>query len=203
MKPPDTPRTLIRDLADPEAKDAQWSRFVALYEPLVHAWLNLRGLRDNALEEAVQDVLIRLVKALRNSPYDPGRARFRTYLGCIVDSVVRDWFRRVAGESRRRGELSGHAITAIQDPSPGIDERLDFQFRLAAYEVALGVIRNDPGLSAFQQTVFDACILGDEAPTTLAKRLGRRANTVIQARCRLLARVRAHADALVQGPEGR
>lgn len=200
MKPPDTPRTLLRDLADPEAKEAQWSRFVALYEPLVRVWLNLRGLRDDALEEAVQDVLVRLVKTLRNSPYDPGRARFRTYLGCIVDSVVRDRFRRAAGESRRRCELDGHAISAIEDPAPGVDERLDFQLRLAAYEVALGVIRKDPGLSAFQQTVFDACIVGDETPTALAKRLGRRVNTVVQARRRLLDRVRAHADALIEGP---
>lgn len=203
MKPPDTPRTLIRNLADPEAKESQWSRFVALYEPLVHAWLSFRGLRDDVLEEATQDVLVRLVKALRNNPYDPERARFRTYLGCIVDSVARDCFRRVAGENRRRGELSGQAITAIQDPSPGIDERLDFQFRLAAYEVALGVVRQDVGLSAFQQVVFDACIVGEEAPTALAKRLSCRANTVIQARRRLLARVRAHADAFIQGPGGR
>lgn len=199
MKPPDTPRTLIRDLADPEAKDAQWSRFVALYEPLVRVWLGLRGLRDNALEEAAQDVLVRLVRALRNSPYDPSRARFRTYLACIVDSVARDRFRQDLLERRRRGELSGHDIVAIQDPAPGIDERLDIQFRFAAYEVALGVIRRDPALSAFQCAVFDACILGDETPTALAKRLGQRTNTVIQARRRLLARVRAHADALIQG----
>lgn len=201
MKPPDTPCTLLRNLADPEAKEAQWSRFVSLYEPLIRAWLALRGLAGDALEESTQDVLVRLVRALRNSPFDAARARFRTYLGCIVDCVARDRFRHDAAERRHRADLDAHAIDALTDPAPAVDERLDLQLRLAAYEVALGVIRRDPALNDLQRAVFDACILGEERPVDLARRLGCLANTAVQTRRRLLARVRAHAEALVEGSQ--
>ena len=152
MKPPDTPKTLLRRLADPEAAQPQWARFHALYEPIVRAWLRLRGLRGDALDESVQDVFVRLVRVLRDNPHDPARGLFRTYLGKIVHSVACD----------RRRALRAHGLeipvpvdwyAAYPAHDRPLDERLDAQFRLVAYEAALKELRRDPRLTPFQRDV--------------------------------------------------
>ena len=197
MKPPDTPKTLLRRLADPEAAQPQWARFHALYEPIVRAWLRLRGLRGDALDESVQDVFVRLVRVLRDNPHDPARGLFRTYLGKIVHSVARD----------RRRALRAHGLeipvpvdwcAAYPAHDRRLDERLDAQFRLVAYEAALKELRRDPRLTPFQRDVLESCILREETPAALARRLRRLPNTVVQTRRRLLLRLRAKVDALCE-----
>lgn len=197
MRPPETPKTLLRNLSDPAAEDLHWSRLVALYTPVVSAWLRLRGLRDDALEEGTQDVFVRLVRVLRTSPHDPARAHFRTYLGCVVDSVARDRLRRLRADRARLAEAWHNGESVVQPELP-IDERLDAQFRLAAYEVVVGRLRRSPDLSPLQREVLESCILGCERPRDVAKRLGRLANTVVQTRRRLLRAIRAEVDALCE-----
>lgn len=197
MKPPDTPKTLLRRLADPRADEAQWARFHALYEPIVRAWLRLRGLRGDTLDESVQDVFVRLVRVLRDNPHDPARGLFRTYLGKIVHSVACD----------RRRALRAHGLeipvpvdwcAAYPAHDRPLDERLDAQFRLVAYEAALKELRRDPRLTSFQRDVLESCVLREEPPAAFARRLRRLPNTVVQTRRRLLLRLRAKVDALCE-----
>lgn len=197
MRPPDTPQTLLRRLADPEADQAQWSRFHALYAPIVRAWLRLRGLRGDALEEGSQDVFVRLVRVLRANPHDPGRARFRTYLGRVVHSVACDRLRRIRAHGAEVA-VPPEACELLLAPDLPIDERLDIQFRFAAYEAVLRELLRDPGLSPLQRTVLESCFLRRERPADLARRLRRLPNTITQIKKRLSKRLQARVDALCE-----
>ncbi len=132
MKPPDTPKTLLRRLADPEAAQPQWARFHALYEPIVRAWLRLRGLRGDALDESVQDVFVRLVRVLRDNPHDPARGLFRTYLGKIVHSVACD---------RRRARRRRHRLLDPPPPPPPPQGVTRASFFLCLFFFPLGTQR--------------------------------------------------------------
>ena len=85
MRPPITPQTLLRKLAGAPQDDARWYIFFSLYSPLVENWIRLRGLPEALVEDALQDVRLRLARVLRDRMYDATRARFRTYMGVIVD----------------------------------------------------------------------------------------------------------------------
>lgn len=194
MRPPITPQTLLRKLAGAPQDDARWYIFFALYSPLVENWIRLRGLPEALVEDALQDVCLRLARVLRDRMYDATRARFRTYMGVIVDNVVRDHFRKIRVEATRRARLREHLQTSLSADALPVNERLDLQFRLAAYQVALDRLRHDASLSPLQRAVLDECILNEGSPTALARRLGRFPNTIVQIRRRLLARVRAYLD---------
>ena len=79
-----------------------------------------------------------------------------------------------------------------------IDERLDIQFRFAAYEAVLRELLRDPGLSPLQRTVLESCFLRRERPADLARRLRRLPNTITQIKKRLSKRLQARVDALCE-----
>lgn len=61
MQPPITPKSLLRKLADPDAPNGEWARFLDLYAPIVRAWLSYHRLPDDELDDAAQEVYIPLV----------------------------------------------------------------------------------------------------------------------------------------------
>ena len=116
-----------------------------------------------------------------------GRSIYFKALAC-------DHFRKIRAEATRRARLREHLQTNLSADALPVNERLDLQFRLAAYQVALDRLRHDASLSPLQRAVLDECILNEGSPTALARRLGRFPNTIVQIRRRLLARVRAYLD---------
>ena len=69
----DTSVTLMMRLqrfpADPQA----WDEFVERYRPMIRAWCLKWQLQDSDAEDVVQDVLIKLVAAIRKFQYDPAQ----------------------------------------------------------------------------------------------------------------------------------
>lgn len=194
MRPPDTPKTLLRALGDPGADEALWQRFVELYTPLIRTWLRLRGLCADAVDEETQTVLLRLIRAFRASPYDAARARFRTYLAHIIASVAYDRLRADGTRHAHIVPLEPALETTLPDPAAPPEAWVDAQFRVAALEAALDILRREPGFSPLHRTVLETCILNNERPAALARRLGLRANSVAQIRRRLLARLHTLAN---------
>ena len=66
---------LFRLRIQPADEDA-WGRFLAIYAPLIQSWCRKRELDEADVQDVCQDVLTKLVTALRTFSYDPSR-RFR------------------------------------------------------------------------------------------------------------------------------
>lgn len=117
----------VRDIEDAEA----WREFVADYGPLILQWCDKHGLQAADSADVVQNVLARLVKAMRNFKYDPARGRFRGWLKTVTQHAVADFV-----ESRKRpGEGSGDsAIGRILDAceSPDTIDELSRAFEQQA-----------------------------------------------------------------------
>jgi RNA polymerase sigma-70 factor (ECF subfamily) len=107
---PETRPSLIQRVSalDPES----WNEFIALYDPLLAAYVgdcNRRyqlSLDAHDREEIKQEVLIKLFHELAS--FDP-RRRFRTWLWRVTHNAVIDWLR---GQRRRRGPGDGAAAQA-------------------------------------------------------------------------------------------
>ena len=56
--------------ADGEA----WDEFVRRYHPMIHAWCVKWGLQVSDADDVAQDVLVKLLAAMRNFQYDPSRS---------------------------------------------------------------------------------------------------------------------------------
>ncbi|MEZ6128464.1 MAG: sigma-70 family RNA polymerase sigma factor [Planctomycetaceae bacterium] len=98
----------VRDITDAEA----WREFVADYGPLILKWCEKHGLQPADSEDVVQDVLARLVSAMRTFDYNPGRGRFRGWLKTVTQNAVIDFVK----SRQRPGEGSGDsAIGRILD----------------------------------------------------------------------------------------
>ena len=94
---PDTPKTLLDDLARGEQLDEfRWRTFDELYRPVVACFLVQRfGSLAHEADDIVQDVMVRLVSVLREGKYEPSRARFRTFLRVLVANVAIDRLRKL------------------------------------------------------------------------------------------------------------
>lgn len=135
------------------------------------------------------------MRSLRGNPYDPSRTHFRTYLARIVASVACDRLRADLAHEAHTVPLASLPCGAL--PNPAVAEpwhMVDAQFRMAALEAALETLRRETASNPFHRAVLEACVIGDERPVALARRLGVRPDSVAQVRRRLLARLRALAD---------
>jgi RNA polymerase sigma-70 factor, ECF subfamily len=105
----------IRDPADAKA----WGEFVALYQPLLTAYVRRRGLDQEDVCDVVQDVFARLVKALPEFSLARQRGRFRTWLWQVCQSALCDWARR----RRRRSRAEDIWLKRLsEEPAPGTDD---------------------------------------------------------------------------------
>ena len=112
-----TSPTLLRELGDPDHREAAWRTFLERYQPLIYRWSRRSGLNDVDAKDISATVLAKLVIALRDFVYDPAH-RFRGWLKTLVENEVRDLYRQRA---RRPGDpemptalvdVDGHAFRA-------------------------------------------------------------------------------------------
>ena len=77
------------------ADDADaWQRLTKLYGPLIRCWCRRRGLRDEAIDDIVQEVLLSVTGALGRFRRGARRGSFRGWLRRITENKIRDHFRR-------------------------------------------------------------------------------------------------------------
>ncbi len=114
----------VRDLNDSEA----WNDFVNRYGPKIYGWCRRYRLQEADATDVTQDVLTKLVKAMREFDYDPVRGSFRGWLKTVTNNAIRDlaqgWSRpgRGSGDSQVLESLAAIAAPdALADLSREIE----------------------------------------------------------------------------------
>ncbi|MEZ6123574.1 MAG: sigma-70 family RNA polymerase sigma factor [Planctomycetaceae bacterium] len=138
-----TRRTLlsrVRDISDVEA----WQEFVRDYGPQILRWCQRQGLQESDCADVVQDVLTRLVIAMRSFDYEPGKGRFRGWLKTVTQNAIRDFVRH----HQRAGIGSGDSavsrlLHAVSDPSTvdGLSDALEKQAEIELLREAEARVR--------------------------------------------------------------
>ena len=198
---PETSVTLFGKLREARAgvDDAAWARFVDLYGPVVHHLVKLVSpwMQAADVDDAVQDVFVKLVSVLRDGMYDAGKAKFRTFLSTLVRRLVIDRYRaeKVRGEGKRVDVEVLDQVAGGDDPG----EVVDAKWRVACRMAAEARIMNESALSAQSRELWR--LVTDEGLKVkdAAKRLGIPANTASKVKRRIEAMIAAMLKMYEQG----
>lgn len=142
---PETPQTLLKKIADPARGDdaAVWLEFVELYTPPLRHFIRTvdRVLSEADVEDAVQDVFVRLTEVLRADGIDRKRGRFRDYLAAMTRRLLIDRYRsessRLAAFDRAADLPRNDLQLSNADPGVLVDAVWQVAMRKAAIEHVL------------------------------------------------------------------
>src|SRR5438445_353223 len=87
-----TRSSLLRRVRDP-ADRASWEEFIALYEPLLLAYVLKKGLQESDARDVAQEIFVKLHRVLPEFQLDRNRGRFRTWLWQVTSNAIADWAR--------------------------------------------------------------------------------------------------------------
>lgn len=180
-----THATLLARLAegvDPTA----WREFHERYADLLRGFARRHGLQPADCDDATQEILLALAKAVGKFRYDPAKGKFRSYLKTVALRTVFRILRQKKGAMTL--ELTGEeAETAADDPSTESwweEEWRQYHVRHAMRQLESEF--NEQDRMAFSQYA----VKGRPAAETAAE-LGMSVDQVYQAKSRILRRLSA------------
>ena len=195
-----TRSTLLLRVRDPG--DARtWGEFVALYEPLLTAYVRHRGLGAEDARDVVQEVFARLVKALPQFKLNRQQGRFRTWLWQICQSALCDWAR----QRRRQARAEDAWLDRLSEPRSSSeadsDDEWDRLHRRRVLSFALETVRARSRPKSW--ACFERHLLERRPSVEVAAELGLTVAAVNVNGSRILDRVRKlcveHLEGLADG----
>lgn len=160
-------------------RQTDWARFVEVYSPMLFALAGRLAIPATEREDFVQDVLIRIVRAMPDFQHD-GQHRFRAWLKTVALNIWRN---------RRKT----HPLVAIEEDltsavESDVERFIEDESLKYLADRALLVMRND-----FQPTIWQACwqtVVEGRSSQDVADSLGVSVAVVYSARSRVLRRLR-------------
>jgi RNA polymerase sigma factor (sigma-70 family) len=186
----DTPATLLERLRQPGDAVA-WKQFVHLYTPLLYHWTRRLGLQAVDAEDLVQEVFLALYHALPRFRYDRQRS-FRAWLFTLMRNKWQDWRRRRVPQpvSAMGATLADRA----NDDGAAAVEEAEYRSHLCAR--ALHLIQSEFAPATWK--TFWATVVEDRSAVEVAREFGVTPNAVYLSRGRVLRRLRAELDGLLE-----
>jgi len=188
---PETSVTLFGKLREARTRvdDEAWARFVDLYGPVLHHLVRLISpwMQDADVDDAVQDVFVRLVAVLRGGVYDASKARFRTLLTALVRHILIDryWSEKVRGADRRGDPEALDTVSGGDDPG----EVVDAKWRVACSMAAESRVMNEFALPGKSRELWRLVTEEGMKVKDAARLLGIPANTASKAKRRIEAMI--------------
>jgi RNA polymerase sigma factor (sigma-70 family) len=172
----ETRETLIMRLRDQRDEDS-WKEFDGLYRGYIAAVVRNAGVPSCAIDDVIQDVLLKAWKNLPNFDYDRSRGRFRYWLNTITLNTVRT---RFAKEKRLQQALTGDQRAQLerfigQDSQSEVEKLAEREWKIHVAKLAW--TRVVPQLSDKVRMVFEALIDGKD-PDQIALEVKIERNTV-------------------------
>jgi RNA polymerase sigma-70 factor (ECF subfamily) len=185
-----TATTLLERLRHPQA-DAAWSRFVALYTPLLYDYALRRGVPPSDASDLLQDVFVVVVEKMPEFTHDAKRS-FRRWLHTVLLNKWRDRQRRAVHQPQAMDAAHLPEPAANDDPAEMLGEA-EYQQQVVAR--ALQLMQDE-----FEPKTWQACwqsaVCGRPAAEVAAE-LGISVNAVYLATSRVLRRLRQELAGLL------
>jgi RNA polymerase sigma-70 factor, ECF subfamily len=166
-----------------------WERLVALYTPLLEAWLTAAGLQRADCEDLRQRVLLILVRQLPDFEHNGRPGAFRAWLRGITVNLLREFWRS------RPAPEAGSVLEQLSDPDARLSRQWDEEHDRHVLQALMRLVRpefTDTTWQAFRRLALDGAAARD-----VAAELGLSVNAVLIARSRVLARLRQEGRGLV------
>ncbi len=183
---PNTPQTLLRKIAEFANGDdeAEWDRFVELYEPVIRQYIAGFGdIGEADADDIVQDIFIRLVDVLRHGGYKREKGRFRNYLAAMVRRLLIDRHRRAKfrGAGLETAVDEGLLASGQPDPATIVDMRL----MEARHKAAVAHVLSRTMLDARTVAAYREYALEERPAEEVARRYNMTINNLRQTKHRI------------------
>lgn len=178
--------------ARPDASD--WARLQDIYRPLIRGWLGrVPGLADEA-DDLTQEVLVVLIREIPR--FDRRReGSFRAWLRQVAVNKARTWRRRRHRRPSVGLDPADGFLDRLADPADDLSAEWDREHDRHVTRRLLEAVRPDftpPTWEAFQRFAIDGL-----PAARVAEEVGISENAVIQAKARVLKRLRSEAGELL------
>ena len=110
IKYPTTSKTLLEKISSGD--EISWDEFYRKYASVIKAVAKYKGIEYDA-DDICQQVMMHFFKQSKTFKFDPGIAKFRTYLGRIVSWKIVDYYRKK--REKLSGELNAVPVDAEMD----------------------------------------------------------------------------------------
>ena len=189
-----TSLSLLDRLKVAGAGSPDWARLQEIYGPLIRAWLEkVPGLGDESTDLA-QEVLIVLIKEIPR--FDRRReGSFRAWLRQVVVNRVRNHRRARRRRPSPLPDATDGFLDRLADPKGELASEWDLDHDRHVFQKLLAVVQPDFSPStwlAFQRFAVDGLSAAE-----VADERGISVNAVIQAKARILRRLREEAGELL------
>jgi len=183
-----TPASLLERLRDSFDADA-WTRFVALYTPLIYSWGRRVGLQDQDAADLVQDVFVTLLQVLPTFTYDR-RQSFRRWLWTVT---INKWRkdRKLPDNRMVSGQDKPEPVAVVDD----LEAAWEAEYQQHLVNQALRLMRAD-----FEEATWKACwemVAAGRPAAAVAAELGLTVGAVYAAKFRVLKRLRRDLQGLL------
>ena len=190
-----TSMSLLDRLKSARPEESDWARLNRVYLSLILGWLGrVPGLGGEA-EDLAQEVLVILVRKIPE--FDRRReGSFRAWLRQITVNQVRTWRRRHGRTPRVGFDPTDGFLDRLADPRSELAGEWDREHDQHVTAKLLAAVRPDftpTTWHAFQRFAIDGL-----PAAVVAEELGISENAVIQAKARVLQRLRAEAGELLR-----
>jgi RNA polymerase sigma-70 factor (ECF subfamily) len=179
--------------AGPDA--AEWHRLEDIYLPLIRSWLSrVPGLREEA-EDLTQDVFVVLVRALPS--FERQRhGSFRAWLRQVTTNRVRAYWKTSRKKAHGLGAGDGdNLLSQLEDPGSDLARQWDRDHDQHLLGKLLATVQPDFDPKTWQ--AFSRFTLGGLPAADVARELAISESAVIQAKFRVLKRLREEAGELM------
>ncbi|MDB4317555.1 sigma-70 family RNA polymerase sigma factor [bacterium] len=167
--------TLLQRARD-ERSDLAWRELLGYYEPFISKVLGSMGFRGADLDDARQQVSLRLWKGLKTYERDPERAKFRTWFARLIRNTALNIIRSEKREPTGRSiDDESAPLQELLADTPEIETRVEKEWQ--QYVVDLALDRAREAFSGNAVEVFTMSLSGHSVENT-AKQLGIKTNTV-------------------------
>jgi RNA polymerase sigma-70 factor (ECF subfamily) len=190
----DTSLTLLERVQKFPADLEAWDEFVRRYHPMIHAWCVKWGLQVSDADDVAQDVVVKLLTAMRTFRYDPARS-FHAWLKTVTQHALSQFS---AGRRREPGQIGPDIpIAQLVEARDDLEQRLESLFDRDLIAIAMRRVekRAKPVTwGAFRLTALEG-LTGQDA----AQRLGIPVAHVFVARNRVQKRLQEEIRIMKEG----
>ena len=190
-----TSLSLLDRLKNARPDSTDWRRLQDIYLPLIHSWLSrVPGLRDEAADLA-QEVLVVLCRELAS--FERRRhGSFRAWLRQVTVNRVRAYF-KVRGKQPLAGlgDEGERLLSQLEDPHSDLARQWDRDHDRHVFQKLLAVVEGDFEPSTWQ--AFTRFAVEGRPAAQVAGELGVTESAVVQAKFRILKRLREEAGELL------
>lgn len=177
--------------ADPVGRELAWSDFVDRYAWRIAAFARRLGVREQDVDDVVQEVVLGFFVKSPTFVYDPAKGRFRGYLKVCA-------YHAIARHLERQNRSQGTPLEQVNPDDLAVEAIWQDVWEQQLLRIALTQVREASGETRTFRA-FELHVMLDRPAAEVAETLGMHINSVYRAKDEVTAALRRRLAALDDG----